>query len=312
MPGQWLTGLQVGVVQVEKIPEAVPEGLARSLDQDSLVGARVLDGTAAILTDFRLNADGFGRWIVLTTQPDPVLLGRLVQRLLELEEYRMTALLGLPMAREVTISLATAERDLAEIAEQITTASVTEEPELLHRLTDLAARIEGLYARTHSRFSASEAYFDIVGRRMSDLEEQRWDGLQTVAEFLGRRLAPAKRTCSWAARRQKALSERVSRVSDLLRTRVEIEAEQSSRGLLDTMNRRQKAQFLLQSAVEGLSVAAITYYGVGLVGYLAKGLKVLNVELSPELVTAAAVPLVAVVVWFGIRRLHHRLAAHAE
>ncbi|GAO26681.1 hypothetical protein ALISP_6501 [Alicycliphilus sp. B1] len=37
------------------------------------------------------------------------------------------------------------------------------------------------------------------------------------------------------------------------------------------MNRRGDLQLKLQSTVEGLSVAAITYYIVGLVSYLAKG-----------------------------------------
>ena len=43
--------------------------------------------------------------------------------------------------------------------------------------------------------------------------------------------------------------------------------------LLGAMNRRQQLQLRLQATVEGLSVAAITYYIVGLVGYAAKGLK---------------------------------------
>ena len=42
------------------------------------------------------------------------------------------------------------------------------------------------------------------------------------------------------------------------------------------MNDRQGLELNLQSAVEGLSVAAITYYIVGLISYLAKGAKVLG------------------------------------
>ena len=92
-----------------------------------------------------------------------------------------------------------------------------------------------------------------------------------LREFIDRRLLPAIQTCAWAGRRQQALSERISRVSNLLRTRVEIEQQQANKELLNAMNRRQQAQLLLQSAVEGLSIAAVTYYGCGLVGYLAKG-----------------------------------------
>jgi uncharacterized membrane-anchored protein len=59
--------------------------------------------------------------------------------------------------------------------------------------------------------------------------------------------------------------------------------------------------------VEGLSVAAITYYIVGLVSYLAKGGKTLGWPLSPESTAAIAIPLVAGGVWLSLRRLHHRL-----
>jgi len=119
-------------------------------------------------------------------------------------------------------------------------------------------------------------------------------------------------TCAWAARRQQALSERISRISNLLRTRVEIEQQQSSQDLLDAMNRRQKAQLLLQGAVEGLSVAAVTYYGAGLVGYLAKGAKVAGVNLAPDVAVAVSIPLIALAVWLGIRRLHRSARAAAD
>jgi uncharacterized membrane-anchored protein len=74
------------------------------------------------------------------------------------------------------------------------------------------------------------------------------------------------------------------------------------------MNRRQKAQLLLQSAVEGLSVAAVTYYGSGLVGYLAKGASAAGLGMvAPEIAVAMSIPVIAVTVWLGIRRLHHRV-----
>ncbi|MEY4753329.1 MAG: hypothetical protein RJA44_1004 [Pseudomonadota bacterium] len=311
LPGQWLIGLHVLVLQHDpEDDEALPALIRRSLDEDTLVAASVMDGQATIYTDFQLHADGYGRWIIEVRGMNPRRLGRAVQRVLEVETYRMMALLGLPAAREVGAALVTAERELAEVAELIRGSHRQEEPELLRRLTQLAAQVEGLYARTHARFSASAAYFELVQRRIVELEEEREHGLQTLGEFMDRRLSPAMQTCAWAARRQQALSERISRSSNLLRTRVEIEQQQSSQALLDAMNRRQEAQLLLQSAVEGLSVAAITYYGVGLLGYLSKGLiKALGLNLSPDLIMAAGVPLIALSVWSGIRRLHHRVMA---
>ncbi len=317
MPGQWLVGLHVLVLRRGDMAGAgaqadsdVPELVRRTLEDSSLVSGLVMDDQVTIYTDFRLHGDGFGRWIMLVDeQLTPRRLGRAVQRALEVETYRMAALLGLPAAREVGVSLASAERELAEVADQIRFAQKQQEPELLRRLTHLAAQVEGLYARTHSRFSASAAYFELLQRRIHELREERIHGLQTLGEFVERRLMPAMQTCAWAARRQQALSERISRTSNLLRTRVEIEQQQSSQALLDAMNRRQEAQLLLQSAVEGLSVAAITYYGAGLIGYLAKGLKGAGVPVSPDVVVAIAVPLIALAVWRGVQRMHHTIMA---
>ncbi len=165
-----------------------------------------MDGTADVYTDFRLHADGFARWVVVAGDMTPRRLGRLVQRLLEIETYRMMALLGLPAAREVGAALASAERDLADVANRIRHASANEEPELLRQLTRLAAEVEGLYARTHARFSASAAYFELMQRRIEELREERVHNLQTLREFMDRRLLPAMQTCAWAARRQQALS----------------------------------------------------------------------------------------------------------
>jgi len=314
MPGQWLVGLHM-MLRSDKGAEAqgrVQQLVRRNLNEESLVGSAVMDHDAEVYTDLQLAADGHARFIVVCNGMSPRRLGRCVQRLLEIETYRMMALLGLPMAREVGHALLHAERDLAAMAEQIRSARRDEEPELLSRLTQLAAQVESLYARTHARFSASSAYFELLHRRIGELREQRLENLQTLREFMERRLAPAMQTCLWAARRQQALSERISRTSNLLRTRVEIEQQQSSQDLLDAMNRRQKAQVLLQSAVEGLSVAAVTYYGAGLVGYIAKGAKAAGWPVMPDVLVAACIPVIAFAVWMGIRRLHRRAHAGVE
>ncbi len=312
LPGQWLIGMHLLVVPRDQLAlhdDGVPALVRSHLADDSLVASRVMDGQAEIYTDFRLHADGFARWLVVVDDMSERRLGRAVQRAIEIETYRMMALLGLPAAREVGATLASAERDLAEVAESIRTAQQAEEPELLRRLSEQAARVEGLYARTHSRFAATTAYWELVQRRIAELREQRLLGLQSLGEFMERRLLPGMQTCSAAARRLQALSERISRASNLLRTRVEVAQQLSSQALLDAMNRRQEAQLLLQSAVEGLSVAAITYYGAGLVGYLAKGLKAAGAPVSPDVMVALAVPVIAVAVWWGVRKLHATVLA---
>lgn len=73
------------------------------------------------------------------------------------------------------------------------------------------------------------------------------------------------------------------------------------------MNRRAKLQLRLQETVEGLSIAAVSYYLVSLVGYLAKGMKSFGLPLSPEQITALSIPVVVVLIWLGVRRVKRTL-----
>ncbi len=305
LPGQCLASMHLWVLPIDGFDG--PSLVKHVLQEDTLVASTVADGYGEVYTDFALHADGCSRMVLLAGGMTPRRLGRLVQRLLEIETYRMAALLGLPAAREASSVLAFAERELAELAQAIRSATREDEPALLDRLTRLAGQVESQHAATHSRFSASAAYFELVDTRIEDIAESRLSGMQTIREFMDRRLSPARSTCEWATRRQDALSQRVSRMSNLLRTRVEIEQQQSSQALLATMNQRQDLQLKLQSTVEGLSVAAITYYIVGLISYLAKGAHGLGWPLSPESSAALAIPVVAVGVWWSLRRLHKRL-----
>ena len=309
LPGALLTGMHVWVVDESSQPSLLaPSALLR---EDTLVAARVADGGAEVHTDFALHADGYGRVLLTVRSMTPRRLGRLVQRLLEVETYRMTALLGLPVARAAAPLLAQAEQELSELAGAIRSARSEDEPQLLDRLTRLAGLVESHHAATHARFSATAAYFELMDQRIEAIREQALPGMQTIGQFVERRLTPARNTCAWATRRQNALSQRIARISNLLRTRVEIEQQQSSQALLATMTHRQELQLKLQATVEGLSVAAITYYCVGLISYLAKGLNKLGWPWSAEVTAAVSIPLVGVGVWWSLRRLHRRLFQHS-
>jgi uncharacterized membrane-anchored protein len=304
LPGDCLASLHLWVLPASG---AESHPVRQMLNEDSLVASSVAGGQAEVYTDFAIHADGFSRMLLFVSDMTPRRLGRLVQRLLEIETYRMAALLGLPPAREASVVLGTAERELAELAEAIRSARRDDEPLLLDRLTRLAGQVESQHAASHSRFSASAAYFDLLDKRIDDIAETRLAGLQTIREFMDRRLTPARNTCAWATRRQDALSQRVSRVSNLLRTRVEIEQQQSSQALLATMTARQHLQLKLQSTVEGLSVAAISYYIVGLISYAAKGAHALGWPLSAESTAAGAIPVVVLGVWWMLRRTHEQV-----
>jgi uncharacterized membrane-anchored protein len=71
------------------------------------------------------------------------------------------------------------------------------------------------------------------------------------------------------------------------------------------MNRRSEVQLRLQQAVEGLSVVAITYYLMGLLGYVYEGLTWAGLPLNKKIGFAIAVPVVMLVVWriiHGVKR----------
>lgn len=310
MPGELVCHMHV--TAVSEADTVRGNAVRATLQDESLTGSLVANQQALVFADFVIQADGATQTLVLVRDLSPRRLGRLVQRLLEIETYRMVALLGLPIARDSVAMLSRGEIELASLATAIRTAKPDDEPALLDRLTRLAGEVEGYYAATHSRFSASSAYFDLVMRRIDDIAEDRLDGLQSIKDFMQRRLTPAMSTCDWSQRRQQALSERISRMSNLLRTRVEIEQQDSSRALLVTMNQRQALQLKLQSTVEGLSVVAITYYLTGLLGYVAKVAKTVGWPISSEMTMAVAVPLIALAVWWTLKRVQQAVygAAH--
>jgi uncharacterized membrane-anchored protein len=186
-----------------------------------------------------------------------------------------------------------------------------EDPEgqraLLDRITAMAARNEEVAAGAAYRFSAARAYHRLIDDRVRELREDRVEGFQTIGEFMDRRLAPAMRTCASVAERQEALARRVARAANLLRTRVDLEVEAQNRDLLASMNRRARLQLRLQETVEGLSVVAITYYLVGLIGYGLDAIEKTGAAIDKTLVQAASIPVIAALIWIGIRRLRRRI-----
>jgi len=282
---------------------------ARFFYGNNLVGATIAEGAGIALTDFRIAADGFSRFLVVDRNLTARQAGRTLQRLLEIETYRMLALLALPGARKLLPFLAHSEQQLSAITTALMHAREEDEANLFAQVTSLEAETESRSAGNHYRFSAAAVYYDLVRQRIRELREHRIAGLQTFHEFTARRLAPAMNTCRATAGRLESLSQRVARANELLSTRIDLSHERQNRALLETMNSRAEAQLRLQLTVEGLSVAAVTYYIVGLVGYAAKGLKSAGWALNPDVVVGISIPIVALLVAFGIRRIHRSVAA---
>jgi uncharacterized membrane-anchored protein len=310
LPEDWVAGLpgQIMVAAHAALIKAEPATIdPRAIGQrwfagNMPVGAAISGGAATALTDFRIHADGFSRHLLLDHATTPWQAGRVAQRLLEIDTYRIMALLALPVARAVGPLLATSERELSRITASLVSAGEADEPALLNRLTQLEAEIENQQSETRYRFGAADAYYELMQRRIEELREQRIQGLQTIREFTERRLAPAISTCRSIAVRQESLSQRVARATRLLSTRVDLTRERQNQALLESMNRRARLQLRLQTTVEGLSVAAVTYYVSALVGHAAEALKTAGVHVEPDLATGVSIPVIAVVAWFGI---HH-------
>ncbi len=310
LPGRLIVSLHASVVPQSALPDE-PEALARLFGGNLVIGGRIAGGAADAYTDFKLHEGGASRVLVVNRNMSPRQTGRMLQRLFEIEVYRMMALLAFPLAQSTGQRVRDAESGLARITRAIAASRREDEPALLDELTRLAAEIENSVAETSFRFSAARAYYSLVRQRVAELREERIQGVQTIAEFMQRRLSPAMSTCESVAGRQEALSRRVARASELLHTRVDIVREQQNQELLASLDRRQRLQLRLQQTVEGLSIAAITYYLVGLVLYAAKALKGTGVPVDPDLAAGISIPVVALLVAIGVRRIRRTLSREA-
>ncbi len=306
LPGELISATELGMVNTPVDPTHwfEPEG--------SAAACLCAGGGAEVWTDFRAGADGFVRFLVRDHHLARAQAGRLVKRLLEIETYRLMALLGLPSARDVSPDIARMETRLGELTEQLADVTGTaDERSLLDELSRLSAEVERHMARTNFRFGATQAYGSLVRRRIRALREERIEGHSTLAEFMERRFAPAMDTCEHVRDRLDRLARRLSRAANLLRTRADVALEAQNRDLLETMNARVRLQLRLQQTVEGLSVIILGYYTVGLLAYGLNGLRAAGVNVPVDVIIGASIPIVLVAVGFGAHLLR-RWVAGAE
>lgn len=316
-PALCATMIHIEAAEYESAAEEAVARLSLNLVPSSTAQASITDGEALALGDFRIDANGYVRFALIGVAGiGPRRLGRVAQRLLEIETYRTMAMLALPEARRLGPRLGAVERDLSEIVAEIARpqeggpvdpeAQLVAERATLDRLTEIAAELERMKAATAFRFDAARAYETLVWERLEALREERLDNRQLFTEFMVRRFKPAMRTCAATAARLDGLSDRVSRAANLLRTQVDVTLESQNQKLLESMDRRAQLQLRLQETVEGLSVVAISYYAVGLVGYALEPLGE-SLGLGEKGVKAALVVPVVLLVWFFLRSVKRRI-----
>lgn len=317
LPEGWLAGIPGQTFSAIKLvmlhddlsdPQASLERARHWMGEAPLIASRMgKPAHALVATDFRLRDSGFERMLVLAPlETSQSRAGRISQRLLELETYRLMALRGLPVAKFISSHLRRAEKELSNIIDALAQKDGDDQA-LLTRLIGLAAEVERMTAEHAYRFSATAAYDKLVTERIAELRESPISGTQTIGEFMKRRLSPAMATVSATSTRLTSLSERISRASALLRTRVDIATEAQNRQLLEKLTKGQTLQLRLQSTVEGLSIAAISYYVVSLLLYAGKAGKAAGWDIQPELIAGALIPIVLWLVWHANRRIHANL-----
>lgn len=307
IPGDFVVGVHMLVQPAGEDPVS-KESLKQHFEGQRLIGCQTQDGLATVWTAFRLHNDGFTRLLVLDHGLNDCQTGRLIRNLLEIEAYRIMALLALPLARELAATVTRMDTELANIIHQISEISnPDDERRLLKYLTALAGEVEKQRANTNSRFEATRAYYKLVAKRLTTFNRGEHLGVQSIPEFLERRFTPAIRTCESVQARLEDLSRRIGRAGELLSTRVDLTLEEQNQRLLGSMNKRSKMQLRLQQTVEGLSVAAISYYMVGLLKYLLAPLYKSVDPYTASIVTALSVPIVVAGVWLLTKRVKKQI-----
>lgn len=298
------------MVRIEALPETEAE-LRAKLEEwfvaESIAVSRVVEGAAVIAGDFRIDPAGHMRFAVFVAPgTGSRRIGRIVQRLCEIETYRAMSMLGLIKAREVTARLNLLDPQLSALVLGLDTDRRPAEA-ALHELLAIASELESLAVQSSFRFGASAAYEAIVTQRIAVLREERTSGRQTFGEFMMRRYDPAMRTVKSTEARLEAMAERAQRAAELLRTRVDVERSAQNQALLASMDRRADLALRLQHTVEGLSVVAISYYATSLAAHIAAPVFE-HWHIAEPLALALLTPLVILGVWLSIRRI--RKAMH--
>ncbi len=304
-PGQRITSVLIRIVPRPAFEE-VKQKVRDWFVPESLAMAMVLDDNAIVAGDFRIDPAGHMRFALFANpETGPQRVGRVVQRLCEIETYRAMSMLGFSRVRGLSPTIGAMDASLSEMMGEMTKGRVPAE-QTLQQLLTVSAELEAMAGQSAFRFGATGAYEALVNQRIGLLREQRFEGFQTMGEFMLRRFEPAMRTVHSTEKRLEVLADRARRAGELLRTRVDVERSAQNQALLESMDRRAALQLRLQHTVEGLSVVAISYYAVSLAAYALYPLAA-ALEISKGMLTAIITPVVIGAVFLAVRRIRKSL-----
>ena len=301
-PGNRLTSILFQIEVMSENPQDMAEKLQDWFVPESLAASTVLDGAAIIASDFRIDRAGHIRMAVFVKPgTGGRRVGRILQRLCEIETYKTISMLGLLRARTLSPQMGALDDELSRMTRAMMEPDKRSE-ETLEALLRISSELENMMVENSFRFGATGAYEALVHQRIEVLREERFNGRQTLHEFMTRRYDPAMRTVKSAEARLSKMAERAMRAGQLLGTRVDVERSAQNQKLLESMDRRADLQLRLQNTVEGLSVVAISYYAVNLASYVVMPLME-PLGISRNVAMALLAPLVLAGVWAMVRRI---------
>lgn len=301
LPGATMCATRIKIVEDEGKAQASLSDMA--FVGDELVSCHVGDGIR-IWSDFRIGADGYGRLLVAANGANDSDLTRTVQRFQELGNYRNLALMGLPVAQAQSQLLHEAEARLGALGQMLSHPEARDD-DLLGELCQLSLEIGAVAGATNYRMSATVAYAQLVDERLAELVPRPIRGCQSLTDFTQRRFLPAVRTCASFTKRSRQIADLAAHLSGLLRTRIETRIENQNARLLASLERNASMTLRLQQLVEGLSVVAISYYGVSLLGHMLEGIEPFAPDLHASAIVSIATPLILAGTWFCLHRLRN-------
>jgi uncharacterized membrane-anchored protein len=266
-------------------------------------GSCVGGGDAVVWSDFRLSEDGNNHILFINRRLNAYRQGRMIRRLLEIETYRMMASLSLTMAKTLSAQLDVFDKTLVTLSERNADADSGNAKALLADISNLSAQVVSSTAKTRHRFSATQAYAQLVYERLGELRESHVGDCQRLGVFIERRFKPTVRYCTATEQRLEHLAKSVANLGDLLQARVQVEMEEQNSEILKSLNARADAQIKIQRAVEGLSIIAITYYLLNLLKLGYSGLHLLGAEVAPREAMLAMTPLAIAILALIIFRI---------
>lgn len=272
---------------------------------ESMACSYVLDQSAVVAGDFRVDPAGHLRFAIFAEKSCGAgRIGRITQRICEIETYKAMSMLGFFRAQDMAARTGQIEVELTRLMDDMTGNAEAEKT--LDGLLSISQELEAAIARSSYRFGATKAYSAIVKQRIEVLRETPFMARQSFGEFMMRRFDPAMRTIEASQDRLGQLADRSIRASELLRTKVDVARSEQNQELLASMDKRAHLALRLQETVEGLSVVAISYYAVSLAGYLFMPLAGMLGLSKGTLIAGLTLPVIALV-WMMIRRVRSKL-----